>query len=211
MKAIRERKVVAVRSVGEQDVVLLETSTGTYMAEGMGSHNSYVFFQDRGISPFTMRALAGKVIPMWVDDPTGTERSRNPKAKTRVTINGRTQVLIFRKAAKMGARKTKYKTDPVTGIRRETGTTPQSYPGAPGRIAQRETTAPMTTPGRVAGQIARGNGGVRWRHPGLAPRLFLNTSITMAAQRNGVLVSRLYIADGTWRARLRSMLGREVA
>src|SRR5271157_3191162 len=29
--------------------------------------DAYVYFQERGIRPFTMTALAGKTIPMWID------------------------------------------------------------------------------------------------------------------------------------------------
>jgi hypothetical protein len=167
---------------------------------GIGFADSYVWFQENGIRPFTMYNLAGKTIPMWVNDPTGTERQRNPKAKTRVTMSGVTQVLIFRKVAQIGQTKT------VTRRSRLTGTvekvqTPASYPGAPGRIGRREAAAPYTTPGKTGGQIASGNVGVRWRHPGLAPRKFLNHSITMAAQWQGILPIRIYVADRGWRAR----------
>lgn len=40
LKAIDVRRVVDVRAVGQQDVVLMGTTTKTYLAEGMGSHNS---------------------------------------------------------------------------------------------------------------------------------------------------------------------------
>lgn len=161
--------------------------------------DSYVWFQDHGIRPFTMWSLEGKTIPMWVDDPTGTERQKNPKAKTRVTLSGKTQVLIFRKAARRGQRIVKYKRNKVTGQPQVVEDRPASYPGAPGRISVRESGSPSTTPGRVAGAIARGNGGVRWRHPGIAPRLFLNNAMTLACQWNGILPVRLYIADDRWR------------
>lgn len=162
--------------------------------------DSYVFFQDHGIRPFTMNSLAGKIIPMWVDDPTGTERQKNPKAKTRVTMSGKTQVLIFRKAAVKGARITKYKKNKVTKQPEVVEDRPASYPGAPGRIANREMGSPLTTQGRVAGAIARGNVGVRWRHPGIAPRMFLNNAMTLACQRGGILPIRVYIADSRWRS-----------
>lgn len=159
--------------------------------------DSVVWFQDHGIRPFTMNNLEGKVIPMWVDDPTGSERAKNPKAKTRTTTSGKNQVLIFRKVAKKGTRITKYRTDPKTGIKRVVVDKPGSYPGAPGRISTRESGSPRTTPGRVAGAIGRGNGGVRWRHPGIAPRLFLNNAMTLAAQWNNILPERIYVADRT--------------
>lgn len=128
------------------------------------------WYQDHGIRPFTMTALEGKTIPMWVDDPTGTERAKNPKIKVRTTKSGKVQVLIFRKATR---------------------------PGAPGRIGRRESGKPTTTSGRVAGAIARGNVGVKWRHPGIAPRLYLNNALTLAAQWNDILPDRIYIADRT--------------
>jgi hypothetical protein len=174
MRALRERKVVAVRDAGERTVMLMETTEHTYMSEGMASHNSYVWFQERGISAFTMWSLAGKTIPMWVDDPSGSEREKNPRARTRITFSGKVQVLIFRKA---------------------------TAPGAPGRISRREAGRPFTTAGRVAGAIARGNVGVKWRHPGLAPRRFLNHAMSVAARRGGFTPERLYAADRSWRSR----------
>lgn len=199
MRAIRERRVVAVRDVGERTVMLLETSQHTYMSEGMASHNSYVWFQEQGIRPFTMFSLAGKTIPMWVDDPTGTERQKNPKAQVRTTLSGKTQVLIFRRAAMPGqTKKVRRKT---AGGTYEEYTVPMSYPGAPGRIARREAPQPWTTPGRRPGAIARGNVGVRWRHPGLAPRQFLNHAMTLAAEKGGIVPTRIYAADRGWRSR----------
>lgn len=156
--------------------------------------DSYTFFQDHGIRPFTMTNLAGKTIAMWVSDPTGVMRASNPKLKVKVDAAGKTKVLIFRKAAVIGATKTKYVTNKATG-QREAVRTPASYPGAPGRIGNRETGSPYTSKGKVAGAIARGNTGVRWRHPGIAPRLFLNNALTLAAQWNGILPIRVYYAD----------------
>jgi hypothetical protein len=141
---------------------------------GIGFQDSYVWFQEQGIRPFTMFALQGKTIPMWVDDLDGSERAKNPKAKTRLTLSGKTQVLIFRKAVQ---------------------------PGAPGRISKRETSRPFTTPGKVAGAVAKGNVGVKWRHPGLAPRKFLNHAVSLAAQQGGIVPNRIYAADRTWRSR----------
>jgi hypothetical protein len=161
--------------------------------------DSYVWFQEQGIRPFTMRNLAGKTIPMWIDDPTGTERAKNPKAKVRTTASGKTQVLIFRRVAMIGQRITRSKKNAQTGQPQVVEDRPASYPGAPGRIAVREAGSPMTTPGRVAGRIAKGNVGVRWRHPGLDGRKFLNNGITLACQWNGILPVRIYVADETWR------------
>lgn len=165
---------------------------------GIRWQDSYVWFQENGIKAFTMRSLAGKLIPMWIDDPTGAERLKNPKAKTRVTVSGKSQVLIFRKAANFGARKTVYRRSKVTGQMVRTDV-PQSYPGAPGRIGVRQAGAPMTTPGKTGGQIAGGNSGVRWRHPGLQPRFFLNSGMTVAALKNGIQPVRLYVADARWK------------
>lgn len=167
---------------------------------GIGFLDSYVWFQENGIRPFTMTSLAGKTIPMWINDPTGVERQRNPKARTRVTLSGKVQVLIFRKVAQIGATKTVKRRNKVTGTMEATQV-PASYPGAPGRIAVRESASPHTTPGRVGGRIAPGNIGVKWRHPGLAPRKFLNNSLTLAAQWYGILPIRIYVADRNWRAR----------
>ena len=155
----------------------------------------YMWFQDHGIRAFTMNSLEGKTIPMWIDDPTGQERAKNPKAKTRTTASGKTQVLIFRKAARKGQRIVRTRTDPKTRIKRIVEDRPASYPGAPGRIGIRESGKPNTTVGRVAGAIAKGNSGVRWRHPGISPRLFLNNGMTVAAQHHGILPVRVYIAD----------------
>lgn len=139
------------------------------------------WYQEMGIRPFVMRSLEGKTIPMWIDDPTGEEQKANPKAQVRVTPSGRTQVLIFRKAAKRGARK--------VVRRRRAGIdqwvdVPQSYPGAPGRINRRRRGAPFTT--RGGGQIARGNVGVRWRHPGMASKFFMHEGLLRAATEMGL-------------------------
>lgn len=165
---------------------------------GVGFLDNYVWFQENGIRPFTMVALAGKTIPMWVNDPTGTERQRNPKAPTRVTMSGIPQVLIFRRAAQLGQTKVVRTGSKVSGEVTER-TVPLSYPGAPGRIGRRESGQPWTTSGRSGGAIAQGNIGVRWRHPGLQPRKFMNHAITVAAQRGGILPVRIYAADRFWR------------
>lgn len=161
--------------------------------------DAYTFFQDHGIRPFTMTNLAGKTVPMWISDPTGVMRASNPKAKVKIDASGKVKVLIFRKVAPVGARKQKYKLNRKTGIRELVSDTPMSYPGAPGRIGRRETGTPYTSKGRVAGAVARGNSGVRWRHPGIGPRLFLNNALTLSAQWNGILPVRVYICDRTSR------------
>jgi hypothetical protein len=144
----------------------------------------YLWAQNQGVRPFLMRSLAGKTIPMWVDDPTGTEAKKNPKAKRRVTESGRPQVLIFRKAATVGQQKKV--TRKIAGGGTITKMVPASYPGAPGRIANREARQPYTTPGKVGGRIARGNIGIRWYFPGLSPRLFLQEGLDRAAGDMGV-------------------------
>lgn len=159
--------------------------------------DNYVWYQEVGIRPFTMRSLAGKTIPMWIDDPTGSERRKNPRARTRVTESGKTQVLIFRKAAPIGSRKSV--TRPAPGGGTQTVDVPRSYPGAPGRIAMREARQPWTTEGRVGGRIARHNVGVRWRHPGLARRSFLRQGIVLAAEYHGVPVGPIRDNFGRYR------------
>jgi hypothetical protein len=170
--AVREARRVMPKLSGHASSRLFPLYGAGYF--GIGWQDSYVWFQEQGIRSFTMFALAGKTIPMWVDDPTGTEREKNPKAKTRMTLSGKVQVLIFRKA---------------------------TAPGAPGRIAKRETSRPFTSQGRVAGAIAKGNVGVKWRHPGLAPRRFLNHAVSLAAEQGGIAPRRIYAADRSWRAR----------
>ena len=140
--------------------------------------DKYVFFQDQGINPFTMRRLAGKTIPMWVNDPTGEEERKNPKAQKRVTADGRRQVLIFRKAAPIGSRKTVVRNGQEVDV-------PRSYPGAPGRISMRHPADTVIRGSRVGGRIAKGNVGVRWRHPGLGRRGFLGASLRLAAELHG--------------------------
>ena len=169
---------------------------------GLGWPDEYAWFQEQGIAPFTMTRLAGKTIPMWIDDPYGTLALANPKAETRVTESGRPQVLIFRRAAPIGSYKTVKKR--VASGQYEERQVPRSWPGAPGRIGVREAGRPWTTPGRVGGAIARGNIGVRWRHPGLAPRLFFNHAMTQAATFAGIVPLRIYVGDRSWRSRFGS-------
>lgn len=155
----------------------------------------HVWYQEVGIRPFTMRKLSG-TIPMWIDDPTGQERRKNPKAKTRIAADGRTQVLIFRHAAKPGERKlvTRRRGGRITQV-----STPRAYPGAPGRIAIRIPPRPMTPASRSGGQIASGNVGVRWRHPGLDPKGFLATSVVAAARWVGLVPTEVIATSPTLR------------
>jgi hypothetical protein len=133
-----------------------------------------IWYQEAGTKGRVMRELAGKTIPMWLNDPTGALRRDNPKAKTRVTADGRRQVLIFRKAAKIGARKLARRrgSDRMADV-------PSSYPGAPGRIG---------SPRGKGGQIASNprSGGVRWRHPGLPGRGFVQRAVLDSARLGGL-------------------------
>ncbi len=140
---------------------------------------SPIWFNERGTRPFTMRSLAGKTIPMWIDDPVGTERRANPKARVRTTASGKVQVLIFRRAAKLGERRMKRdRHGKLVDV-------PASYPGAPGRIAHRDAAAPWTAAGRRGGSIRPGNVGVRWRHPGIHRRGFIRFALQSAASAYG--------------------------
>lgn len=160
---------------------------------GIGWADDHVWYQEAGIRAFTMHRLAGKVVPMWLDDPTGELRRKNPKAKVRRTASGKMQVLVFRRAARHGQRR---------AVRRQDGTmtsVPASYPGAPGRISLREARLPYTTPGRVGGRIAAKNIGVRWRHPGLTPRSFILRALTKAAHTAGVAPGPAVASSGPLR------------
>lgn len=157
---------------------------------GIWFPDAHVWFMERGTRPFTMRSLAGKTIPMWLTDTDGSLRTKNPKAKVRTTEDGRTQVLIFRKAAKIGARKTTRSVNRVTGAV-TISSVPASYPGAPGRIGGMNR--------GPDGRISSGNVGVRWRHPGLSGMQFLNSALAETAFTFGYLIKPVYIADaGTW-------------
>lgn len=160
--------------------------------------DAWTWFMEHGTKAFTMRSLAGKTIPMWVDDSSGELRKKDPKIKIRTTEDGRLQVLIFRKAARMGQRKIVRKKDKKTGLMITT-TTVASYPGAPGRINRRQAPAPFTAAGAIGGRIAAGNVGVRWRHPGLNAMQFINGALALTAFEAGLNVSTVYAVDGaTW-------------
>lgn len=147
----------------------------TYYGDGFFGikwRSPYLFYVEKGTKGRTMKSLAGKVVPMWLDDPTGKVRRENPKAKTR-TLSGRRQTLIFRRAAKIGQRKRK-------SVTRGGVTTvilvPAAYPGAPGRIAKRSVPG-----GRIVSHGPRGpakpHAGVRWYNPGIVGREFLRFSL----------------------------------
>lgn len=152
---------------------------------GMRWDRPYMWDQEAGTRPFTMRSLAGKTIPMWIDDPTGKLlREQGPKAKTRITASGKRQVLMFRKVAKIGQTKTKT-------IRRPDGTliqrqVPASYPGAAGRISHREITEYPRSNGKIAKMVSRAHVGVRWRHPGLVGRGFMHHALTEVSVQMGL-------------------------
>ncbi len=159
----------------------------------------HLWIQERGMPGRTMHELAGKVIPMWIDDPTGSEAAKEPRAQRRVTASGKRQILIFRRAAKKGERK------PVR--RKIAGQwtirwTNKHWPGAPGRIALREARKPYTTPGRTPGAVAPQNIGVWWHHPGISPRMFANHAMTTVALRRGIVPKMIYVAGPDWRGRM---------
>lgn len=153
----------------------------------------WVWFLEHGTGPYTMRSLAGKTVPLWVYDEDGKLRAANPKIKVRRTLDGRTQVLIFRRAAPLGQRKRVRRRNRWTG-QDETVWTAASYPGAPGRISRRSTGVGWEQ--GPAGQIGSGNVGVRWRHPGLRSLQFLNAALAMVAFRNDIPLTTVYATDG---------------
>lgn len=153
--------------------------------------DKYIWFIEHGTRGRTMRSLAGKTIPMWIDDPTGTERAKNPKAKTRTTRSGKTQILIFRRAAALGQRKTVKRR--VSG-RLIDVSVPASYPGAPGRIVSREAAAPWTASGKVGGAIRASNVGVRWYNPGISARHVLSHSLSETTRRLAIHEGPIYAA-----------------
>ncbi len=125
--------------------------------------------------------LTHNTIPMWIDDPTGAEARRNPKAERRITVNGRRQIRIFRKAAKPGQRKRVAVRDGQGRLVRWRDV-PASYPGAPGRIARRAYNDRMgTNSGKIAKLVPRPHVGVRWRHPGIVHREFMQHGLSQIA------------------------------
>lgn len=165
---------------------------------GIAFPDTYVWFQEQGIQPFTMKNLAGKTIPMWINDPYGIERMKNPKAKTRTTDAGTLQVLIFRKAPQVGSSKMvqAQRSDSKKGIAKGQWIQKnRHFPGAPGRIANRKgtmTVGPLVTTFGSTGKIGKDNVSIWWRHPGLKPRLFLNYAITTTALMFGFEPTVIY-------------------
>jgi hypothetical protein len=133
---------------------------------GLTWSSPVIWYQEAGTKGHTMWSLEGKTVPMWIDDSSGKERTKNPKAKVRTTKSGKTQVLIFRKASNVGR---------------------------PGKISLRHPGHPHTRQGKIGGAIAQPNVGVRWRHPGLSPRNFLHNAVTQAAHDQGLQVGKLEV------------------
>src|SRR5690348_5087562 len=140
--AVREARRVMPKLTGRAASRLFPLYGTGYF--GIGWADSYVWFQEQGIRSFTMWNLAGKTIPMWIDDPTGEELQKNPRARTRLTMSGKQQVLIFRKAAMPGTMRTVRRK--VADGQYEEYQVPASYPGAPGRISNRQAGRPDTAP-----------------------------------------------------------------
>ena len=163
-------------------------------------HDS-IWFQELGTKPHTMRSLAGKTIPMWVKDRDFKLRTANPNIETRQREDtNETEVLIFRRVAKQGQRREEWKM--IDGSLQMVSK-PMSYPGAPGRIAvnrsrgimrEGDTMYGSSNPGR----IAKGNVGVRWRHPGLEAGRFVMNGVVDAAEEYNLPVERevAYFAAG---------------
>jgi hypothetical protein len=212
-----DRMIMILQDVGRQEALYLATeaisvarqsmprvtgATASRLAPiygdgyfGIYFPDAQTWFMERGTRAFTMRSLAGKTIPMWVNDFDGSLRAKDPKARTRETQDGRTQVLIFRRAARMGQRKLVRKVDKVSG-QVVTTTTVASYPGAPGRISRRQPGMPWTSPGARGGQITGGNVGVRWRHPGIPAMQFLNGALARTAFEASLPIQTVYAVDG---------------
>ncbi len=157
---------------------------------GIRWQDNYVWFQEMGIRPFLMEDRQGQAIPMWVEDPDGEIMRKNPRTKTKRTDDGRTLVLIFRHKSKKGERKTVKRK--IGGIEQWVSV-PRSYPGAPGRINKRTPGRPLSL--RGGGQIARGNVGVRWRHPGLGTRFFLHEGLLWGARELGLPQGPIGVAE----------------
>lgn len=156
----------------------------------------YLWYQEQGIRPFTMTKLAGKTIPMWIKDPTGSVRRENPKAETRIRADGVTEVQIFRRAAKPGQRKRVAVRDRQGRLLRWRDA-PASYPGAPGRISHRHVNEDLgRTTGRIARLTSRAHQGVRWRHPGLTPREFMQFSLQQVGMMAQIPDITVYSALG---------------
>jgi hypothetical protein len=139
----------------------------------------------------TGHTLTHNTIPMWLPDPLGRLHRENPKNKTRVTVDGRQEVLFFRKVAKIGQTKNAIRRD--SHGRLQVRSVPASYPGAAGRINLRQFPdfPGGTGNGRIMSTIERPHVGVRWRHPGIVGKHFMAHSITTVCQEYGITASRI--------------------
>lgn len=134
-----------------------------------------MLYSEHGTRGRVMTQLAGKVIPMWVDDSDGSIRATikpyDIGRRTRTTEDGRQQALIFRRAAPIGSRKFVRRGGRIVSV-------PRHYPGAPGRIDHRT--------GRF--------GGVWWRHPGVRARQYLADALLISAERTRLPIDDIYPA-----------------
>ena len=183
LQAVSQAKLLAPKSTGRGALRLTPFwGEGVF---GIAWADNYMWYQEAGIRAFTMRSLAGKLIPMWVSDRDGSEAAKIPAKdrarRTRIDAAGKRQVLIFRKVARMGARRMRPTSTP--GIFRSA---PASYPGAPGRISHRTVVDGRNT-GKIAAVV---NGlphvGVRWRFPGLIGRGFMTHALRSTAASAGL-------------------------
>ena len=140
---------------------------------GIWSRQSHMLHVNEGTRPRIMTELAGKTIPMWVNDRDGSMTESIPLAKraerTRVTEDGRRQVKIFRKAAPIGSTKI------VPNARGRLIQVPRAYPGARKRVS-----------GRFAGRY--------WRHPGISGQQFVQDALELVASEMRFDADDVYLA-----------------
>lgn len=175
-QALLHARAIAPKLTGQSAKFLRPVSGEGWFGITWPTRFDYVWIQEGGSRPFTMRSLAGRTVPMWINDPTGKVARENPKSETRVTASGKRQVKIFRKVAKIGQRKREAVRD-ASGRLIRWRNVPASYPGAPGRIARRDTR------GRIVTYPPSGHAGVRWRNPGIHPRQFMEHSLQQIGRR----------------------------
>lgn len=186
MQALAHARKITPKLTGEGSKGLQPYFGAGYFGIQWPQDLDYMWIQEAGSRPFTMKSLAGKTIPMWVNDPTGKVARENPKAEKRVTASGKRQVKIFRRAAKIGQRKRVAVRDGAGRLIRWRDV-PASYPGAPGRIARRGRG------GQITSHAPSGHHGVRWRNPGLHPRQFMEHSIQEVGRRHQFSDLRVFI------------------
>jgi hypothetical protein len=158
---------------------------------GLSWDQTHLWYVEEGTAARTMRSLAGRIIPMWLPDPLGRLHREYPKNETRVTVDGRHEVLIFRRVAKIGQTKNVIRRD--SHGRLQVRSKPASYPGAAGRINLRQFPdfPNGTGNGRIMSTIERPHVGVRWRHPGIVGKHFMAHSITSVCQEYGIGAKRI--------------------